>query len=119
MRSMLLLRSVWRRVCRVLLLGALFCLFPSEVQAQQFKQRSVLAKPAKTKINKTTHREDAIIVKFKDDLPMRVVGANLHPRGFSDSRLFSLLAKLAGGGAKWRPIHGIPVAKLEEMRRNG
>ena len=119
MRSMLLLRSVWRGACRVFLLGALFCLFTPEVQAQQLKQRSVLAKPVKTKINKTTHRADAIIVKFKDDLPMRVVGANLHPRGFGDSRLVSMLAKLAGGGAKWRPIHGIPVAKLEEMRRNG
>ncbi len=120
MKVMPLSLSAGRRLVRILLFGVAVCFCPGAAQAQQhLEQRSLSAKPAKTKINKGTQRTDAVVVKFKDDLPLRARTAKLEAMGFTDGRLAALLARLEAAGATWKPRHDIPEARLSEMRDKG
>lgn len=98
----------------------LVMLYPGPAQAQQpLKARALPAKPAKARLNAATQRADVIVVKFKDDLPVRAGASRLDRKGLRDAPLELVLAKLEAGGASWRPLHDLSEAKLQELRASG
>ena len=99
--------------------AVILCLASPLAAQSPLKPRALPAKPPKTQINPSIQRTDTIVVKFKDDLPMRATSSKLDRNGLRDGRLESLLARLEAGGARWLPVHDVAETKLQELRGRG
>ena len=94
--------------------------FASAALGQEtLKPRAVSAKPAKTVVDAKKHEAERIYVKFRDDMPVRLREGKLAATGAKANAMGAasgLLARLAGGGAKWERQHSVSEEKLDEMR---
>ena len=112
------------KIPRIILLAALAsAIFSGATFGQDaLKPRPATAKPAKTKIERTTHETERISVKFRDDLPVRLRGGKLAAMD-ADARALNpaagLLQRLEAAGAKWERMHTVAEEKLTEMRDKG
>lgn len=83
------------------------------------KPRATPAKPPTTRIDPARHDGERILVKFRDDLPVRLREGRLAAVG-PDAQALSaaggLLQRLLTAGVKWERTHRVTEEKLSELR---
>lgn len=77
--------------------------------------RNLPTKPVRFKFNPLIHESDTLVVKFRDDLRVRVRGGLLTDNGTGDlAPAQHVLQRLAGAG--WSPSHRLQETKLDQLR---
>jgi len=107
-----------RRFARVPGISVCVILFACPVGARaQLAPRPAIVKPVQTQVNPKFDRTDAIWIKFRDGLTIRMRNGTLNDLGTGSLQgAAKLLSGLAG--AKWEPVHSLPETKLDTLRKS-